>query len=62
MEYKVDFLFLFSCPKLVATTTNLFINGSSLHGSHQVIILAARNSDGPVTGLSYFESKIVVLH
>ena len=28
-----------------ATTTNLFINGCSLHGSHQVIILAARNSD-----------------
>ena len=35
----------FSNQKLVATTTNLFINGCSLHGSHQVIILASKNSD-----------------
>ena len=35
----------FSNQKLVATTTNLFINGFSLHGSHQVIISASKNSD-----------------
>ena len=49
----------FSLPKMVETTTNLFINGCSLHGSHQVIIFEAKNADksrdGFVTGLSCFE-------
>ena len=55
---KLIFFFFF-LPKMVATTTNLFINGCSLHGSHQVIIFAAKNSDksrdGFVTSLSCFE-------
>ena len=51
---------------MVATTTNLFINGCSLHGSHQILIFEAKSSDksrdGFVTGLSCFEWKIVVFH
>ena len=51
----------FFLPKMVATTTNLFINGG-----HQIIIFEAKNSDksrdGFVTGLSCFEWKIVVFH
>ena len=51
----------FFLPKMVATTTNLFINGS-----HQIIIFEAKSSDksrdGFVTGLSCFEWKIVVFH
>ena len=30
---------------MVATTTNLFMNGCSLHGSHQIIIFEAKNAD-----------------
>ena len=46
--YKVDFfVFSFSSLKITATTTNLFINGCSLHGSHQVIILALEILMGP---------------
>ena len=60
LEYKADFM-LFFLPKMVATSTNLFINGCSLHGSHQIIIFEAKNSDksrdGFVTGLSCFEWK-----
>ena len=55
------FFFFFFLPRMVATTTNLFINGCSLHGSHQIIIFEAKNSDksrdGFVTGLSCFEWK-----
>ena len=51
---------------MVATTTNLFINGCSLHGSHQILIFEAKSSDksrdGFVTDLSCFEWKIVVFH
>ena len=35
----------FFLPKMVATTTNLFINGCSLHGSHHIIIFEAKNAD-----------------
>ena len=56
----------FFLPKMVATSTNLFIDGCSLHGSHQIIIFEAKNSDksrdGFVTSLSCFERKIVVFH
>ena len=37
--------FLFFLPKMVATTTNSFIKGCSLHGSHHIIIFEAKNSD-----------------
>ena len=46
--------------------TKLFINGCSLHGSHQILIFEAKSSDksrdGFVTGLNCFEWKIVVFH
>ena len=59
-------LCFFFLPKKVATTTNLLIDGCSLHGSHQILIFEAKSSDksrdGFVTGLSCFEWKIVVFH
>ena len=45
LEYKANFFAPFFLPKIIVTTTNFFINGSSLHGSHQIIIFVAKNSD-----------------
>ena len=41
---KLIFFFFF-LPKMVATTTDLFMNGFSLHGSHHIIIFEAKNAD-----------------
>ena len=42
---KLIFFFFFFLPKMVATTTNLFMNACSLHGSHHIIIFEAKNAD-----------------
>ena len=59
-SWNIELIFCsFFLSKMVATTTNLFIDGCSLHGSHQILIFKAKSSnksrDGFVTGLSCFE-------